>query len=162
MFVSQVNRHMGRALAQAVSRWLPTAAARGRVRGRARGVCGGQSGTGAGFLRVLRFPLPITPINTRAWHNRPIGGRNAEWTQLDSTPPLFELKKKRTHVSTNLEPLRHKYLENFLSLHIIISDISVVLNMQCSSQMSETLHRSVVPYATELRYDTASGGTTDV
>jgi hypothetical protein len=22
-------------------------------------VCGGQSGTGAGFLRVLRFPLPI-------------------------------------------------------------------------------------------------------
>jgi hypothetical protein len=24
-----------------------------------RGICGGQSGTGAGFLRVLRFPLPI-------------------------------------------------------------------------------------------------------
>jgi hypothetical protein len=24
-------------------------------------VCGGQSGTGAGFLRVLRFPLPIIP-----------------------------------------------------------------------------------------------------
>jgi hypothetical protein len=23
------------------------------------GVCGGQSGTGAGFLRVLQFPLPI-------------------------------------------------------------------------------------------------------
>jgi hypothetical protein len=23
------------------------------------GICGGQSGTGAGFLRVLRFPLPI-------------------------------------------------------------------------------------------------------
>jgi hypothetical protein len=24
-------------------------------------VCGGQSGIGAGFLRVLRFPLPIIP-----------------------------------------------------------------------------------------------------
>jgi hypothetical protein len=29
--------------------------------GQACGVYGGQSGTGAGFLRVLRFPLPITP-----------------------------------------------------------------------------------------------------
>jgi hypothetical protein len=44
----------------AVRRWLPTAAARVRVRA-ACGVCGGQTGTGAGFLRVLRFPLPITP-----------------------------------------------------------------------------------------------------
>jgi hypothetical protein len=48
----------GRAVAQAVSRWLPTAAARVRVRP-ACGVCGEQSGNGAGFLRVLRFPLPI-------------------------------------------------------------------------------------------------------
>jgi hypothetical protein len=44
----------------AVRRWLPTAAARVRVRA-ARGVCGGQSGTGAGFLRVLRFPQSIIP-----------------------------------------------------------------------------------------------------
>jgi hypothetical protein len=51
----------GRAIAQAVSRSLPTAAA--RVRARARvwscGICGRQSGAGAGFLRILRFPLPI-------------------------------------------------------------------------------------------------------
>jgi hypothetical protein len=44
----------GRAVAQAVSRWLPTAAAHVSVRA-ACGVCGGQSGTGAGF------PLPIIP-----------------------------------------------------------------------------------------------------
>jgi hypothetical protein len=41
-------------------RWLPTAAARVHVRA-ACGVCGRQSGTGAGFLRVLQFPLPIIP-----------------------------------------------------------------------------------------------------
>jgi hypothetical protein len=29
-------------------------------------------------------------INTRGCHNRPIGGRSAEWTQLDSTPPLYQ------------------------------------------------------------------------
>jgi hypothetical protein len=39
----------GRAVAQAVRRWLPTAAARVRVRA-ACGVCGGQGGTGTGFL----------------------------------------------------------------------------------------------------------------
>jgi hypothetical protein len=44
----------------AVRRWLPTAAARVRVLA-ACGVCGGQRGTGAGFLRVLRFSLPIIP-----------------------------------------------------------------------------------------------------
>jgi hypothetical protein len=50
----------GRAVTEAVSRWLPTAPARVRVRPTC-GVCGGQSGTGAGFLRVLPFPLPIIP-----------------------------------------------------------------------------------------------------
>jgi hypothetical protein len=56
----------GRAIAQAVSRWLPTAAARVRARVWSCGICGGQSGDGAAFLRVLRFPLlifiqPIAP-----------------------------------------------------------------------------------------------------
>jgi hypothetical protein len=55
---SVTSRH-GRAIAQAVSRWLPTAAARVQTRVWSSGICGGQSGAGAGFLRVLRFPLPI-------------------------------------------------------------------------------------------------------
>jgi hypothetical protein len=46
----------GRAKAQAVSRWLPTAAARVQTRVLSSWICGGQSGAGAGFLRVLRFP----------------------------------------------------------------------------------------------------------
>jgi hypothetical protein len=44
---------------QAVSRRLPTAAARVRAQVTSCGICGGQSGTGAGFLRVLQFSLPI-------------------------------------------------------------------------------------------------------
>jgi hypothetical protein len=73
--------YVGRAVAQAVSLWLPTAAARVGTRGRSCGICGAQSGTGVGFLRVLRFPLPIfippvapqSPSSiTWGWYNRPI------------------------------------------------------------------------------------------
>jgi hypothetical protein len=48
-----------RAIAQAVSHRLTTAAARVRAWVRSCGICGGQSGTGADFLRVLWCPLPI-------------------------------------------------------------------------------------------------------
>jgi hypothetical protein len=62
------NEPLGRAVVQAVSRWLPTSAARVRVR-IACDVCGGQSGTGAGFLRELRFPpsIIIPPISTSSY-----------------------------------------------------------------------------------------------
>jgi hypothetical protein len=55
---------LGRAIAQAVSRWLPTAVAQVQTHVRSCGICGGQSSTGAGFLRVLWFPLPtfISPV----------------------------------------------------------------------------------------------------
>jgi hypothetical protein len=52
-------RKCGRAIAQAVSHWLPTAAARVRAWVWSCGICGLQSGAGAGFLRILRFPLPM-------------------------------------------------------------------------------------------------------
>jgi hypothetical protein len=64
-----------------VSRWLPTAAARVRARVWSCAISGGQSGAGADFLRVLRFPLPIfiPPIVPqllssiiRGWYNRPV------------------------------------------------------------------------------------------
>jgi hypothetical protein len=64
-----------------VSRWRPTAAARVRAWVWSYGICGGQSGAGAGFLRVLRFPLPIfIPPNAPqspssiiwGWYNRPV------------------------------------------------------------------------------------------
>jgi hypothetical protein len=55
----EVNYLGGRAIAQAVSRLLTTAAVRVRKRVNSCGVCDGQNGTGAGFLRVLQVPLPI-------------------------------------------------------------------------------------------------------
>jgi hypothetical protein len=46
-----------------------------------------------GFLRVLRFPLPIIPPTAphsasiiRGWYNRPVSGRRTKWTQSHPTP----------------------------------------------------------------------------
>jgi hypothetical protein len=83
----------GHAIAQAVIRRLATAA---RVRAQVRlcGIYGGQCGTGAGFLRVLRFPWPslIRPTAPhssssiiRGWYNMPVSGRRTLWSQ--STVP---------------------------------------------------------------------------
>jgi hypothetical protein len=61
-------------------------------------ICGGQSGAGAGFLRVLRFPLPIfiPPIAPQspsyiiwAWYNRPVVA--AVLSGLSVTPLLLDV-----------------------------------------------------------------------
>jgi hypothetical protein len=49
---------LGRAIAQAVSRQVPITAARFRALVRSCRICGCQSGTGAGFSRVLPFDSP--------------------------------------------------------------------------------------------------------
>jgi hypothetical protein len=83
-------RRLGRAVAQEVSRWFPTAAARVRAR-----ICDGQSGAGAGFLRVLRFPLPFIPPNY-PFSQSPGAGTVGQLMadvpsgpSLDSTPPHY-------------------------------------------------------------------------
>jgi hypothetical protein len=79
--IHAIKTKVGRGIAQAVSRWFPTAAARIRARVWSCGICGGQSVAETGFLRVLRLPLPIliSPIAPQSpssmiwgWYNRSI------------------------------------------------------------------------------------------
>jgi hypothetical protein len=110
----------GRAIAQAVRRWLPTAAARVRVWA-ACGICGRQSGIEGGFLRALRFSLAnhstnffiIIIIITRGWHN--ISCRSAEWTQLNSTPHYTNVKKNKRN--TKLSLLERSSTDHAMSLN---------------------------------------------
>jgi hypothetical protein len=86
---------VGRAVAQAVSHRVPTAAALVRTQVRSCGTCGGQGGTEAGFLRVLRFPLPIL-IPPTAPHSSGAGTMGQLWPtyQVDSVSPHPKKLKK--------------------------------------------------------------------
>jgi hypothetical protein len=92
--IQKAQETRGRAMAHAVIRQLPTAAARIQALVRACGICGGQNGNRAGFLRVLRFPLPILIPPTaphsssiiRGLYNRRNNVRRTKWTQSHRTP----------------------------------------------------------------------------
>jgi hypothetical protein len=86
----------GRAIVQAVSPRLPTAGARVRSQVRSCGICGGQSGTGTCFLRVLRIPLPIL-IPPTTPHSSSImrGQMVADVPSGHSLTPPQESKKKK-------------------------------------------------------------------
>jgi hypothetical protein len=82
------NRSKVRAIGQAVSHWLPTEADRVQTRDQSCEICGGQSGTGAGFLRVLRFPLPIfiPSASPQSYSLSPEAGTiGQEWPQYQET-----------------------------------------------------------------------------
>jgi hypothetical protein len=109
---------MLQAIAQAVSRWLPIAAARVRARVWSCGICGRQSSAGAGFLRVLRFPLPIfiLPIAPKSpssiiqgWYNKPIV--TAVPSGLSLTPPQ---EIKLTSRSRPISSVRPEYITEVL------------------------------------------------
>jgi hypothetical protein len=71
------------------------------------GICGRQSDTGAGSLRVLRFPMPIcipriapqSSFNIWGWYKGPNSGRSTKRAQSHPTnkknPAIFETLKER-------------------------------------------------------------------
>jgi hypothetical protein len=98
-----------RAIGHAVSHRLATRWPEFEPGVRSCGICGGQSDTGEGFLRVLRFSLPLMPPTAphsstsiiRGWYNTPSSARRTEWTQ--SHP------KRRKRKNTVLQ---NEYAEN--------------------------------------------------
>jgi hypothetical protein len=62
-------------------------------------ICGGQSGTGAGFLRVLRFPLPILIPSTAPHSSSSVVGTIRQLVatyQVDSVWPHPKKQKKKS------------------------------------------------------------------
>jgi hypothetical protein len=112
----------GRAIAQAVCRWLPTEAARVRAQVWSIGICGGQSGAGAAFLRVLRLPLPVfIPPNSPSSQLPGESTIGQKWPtcRLDpiwTSPPTMRIKKSRylKKKNTNIDAIR--YALNLISV----------------------------------------------
>jgi hypothetical protein len=72
---------------------LPTSVAQFRSQVRSCGIYCGQSGTGEGVLRVLRFPLPIHILPTvsyssiiQGWYNKSNSGLSTKLTQSHPIP----------------------------------------------------------------------------
>jgi hypothetical protein len=76
-----------------VNRGLPTAAARVRIQVRSSEICGGESGAGAGLLRVFRFPLPILIPGTASSGAGTIGQLVVDVPSGLSLSPHQETKK---------------------------------------------------------------------
>jgi hypothetical protein len=94
-------------IAQAVSRRFPIAADRVQSQVRSSRICGGQSGTGAGFLRVLRFRLPnLIPPTAPHSSSSVIGAGTIGQLVADvpsvlkSHPTPRDLKKLHEHGAT--------------------------------------------------------------
>jgi hypothetical protein len=96
----------GRAIAEAVSRWIPTAAAQVQSRAWSSGICGGQSGVGACFLRVLRFPLPFFPPNSTSSQSPGAGTIDQKVADVPSGPSL----DSTPHCTLSLEVLISGYI----------------------------------------------------
>jgi hypothetical protein len=94
--VALTLRLVGRTLAQAVTRWLLTAAARVRVRAEHVGFVVDRVVLGQVFSEYFGFPCQSSFHQFLHHHDHPAWAQWSywwtKWTQLDSNP-LFELKK---------------------------------------------------------------------
>jgi hypothetical protein len=129
----QLSVSTGRSIAQAVSRWLPTAAARVRSRIWSSGICGGQSGAGVSFLRILRFPFQSS-IH-QLLHNHPhlsfgagnIGQTLLQYKGLSPTP--LAIKKSW---NKKINSIRFSYHISLLNAHIQIFLVTASIKIRRS------------------------------
>jgi hypothetical protein len=130
-----IYTRQGRAVAEAVSRRFATAA---RVRARvwSCGICGEQSSTGTGSLRVLRFPLPIfippfAPQSSSSiiwgWNNRPVAAAVPSGLRLTpliiiiiiiiihqrTTSPIIKILKNNCELCNGQNVGAKKCIQNF-------------------------------------------------
>jgi hypothetical protein len=100
----QIGWFYGRAIAHAVSRRLPTTAARVRGQVMSCGICGGQSDTGAGFPpEYFGFPCQFSFHRLLHTHHLSSGAVADVRSGVGLIPPLKKKKKKLAWFTRSLE-----------------------------------------------------------
>jgi hypothetical protein len=151
-------------MAQAVSSRFLTAAARFRAQFRSCGICGGQSGTGAGFLRVLRFPLPIL-IPPTAPHSSSIIGAGTTGQLATDVPNGLSLtppQEKNYLLSYCLLGCDALVRQKLTFRRNVVYSIAYMLNKQLIRSKMET-HSSQLTFSLRLLgllFDTEDAGIT--
>jgi hypothetical protein len=109
----------GRAIAQAVSRFVSHRGGPGSSPGLASRICGGQNGAGAGFLRVLRFPLPIfIPPNSPPSQSPGAGTIGHTVADVPSGPSMDSTPTMR--ITKNISRVRIPKRSLFFSTDLIL------------------------------------------
>jgi hypothetical protein len=114
----------GRSIGQAVSRRLHNSAAWVLGQVRSCGICG-QSGTGVGFLRVHRFPLPIFIYRLlHIHHHLPSGSGTIGQIVADVPSGLIlttpqETKKKNSKGAEAQKSVRTTTVQGYRALHAL-------------------------------------------
>jgi hypothetical protein len=132
------NASVGLSIAQAVSRWLPTAAARVRSRVWSSGICGGQSGAGKVFSEYFGFPCQSS--FHQLLHNHPhlssgAGTIGPKWPQYKGfSPTPIAIKKTLPFMMIFKKRLKNDimnvvyYMWNFIQIaEILHSKTSLLL-----------------------------------
>jgi hypothetical protein len=123
----------GRAITQAVTRWLSIAATRIQAPFRSYGICGGRSDTGAGFLRVFRFPLLILFPSTaphssssiiQGWYIRPKSDQRTKWTSSHPT----QIKNLRVMEGVGKSLPIYIRAPNYLTIYLYLNSLSLNLD----------------------------------
>jgi hypothetical protein len=136
-----VGSSKGRAIAQAVSRRFPTAASRVRAQVRLCGICGGQSGTGARFLRVLS----VSPDNSHSTDCSTLIIHHPGLVQEASFWPTYQVDSVSPHAK------KQKKKKKKVRVNTIVGNYVLHAHIQAGRQATLVLHKLIVGNLTKLR-----------
>jgi hypothetical protein len=111
----------GRAIARAVSRWLPTTAARVRSRVWSSGICGGQVALGQVFSEY--FGVPCQSSFHQLLHYHPqlssgagtIGQKWPQYKELNPTPLAIKINLVHIVAGPSVKLLKSKHISRWIS-----------------------------------------------
>jgi hypothetical protein len=124
--------------AQAVSCWLSTVVAGVQPQACSCGTHGGQRGTGAGFLYILWFPLPVlNPPNAPCWSTIWVCYNRPTYLVTQSHPTVWD-KNEFQQIDMNVNMQHHHFPSQIKQLCLFICKYILKSDMRRNWSYDET------------------------